>query len=135
MDHVIILLLLSNNHFFRDHVSAQKQFSNFKKATEDMEMNLRPVIDYERDGWKESMSLRTKRLHSLVKLFQKEYGDDIVIYCSSIDFLLLKSQFPECTFWIMSPHFKLGTIHQKVENINGKEVDINRTMTIPKYKP
>lgn len=27
-----------------------------------------------------------KRLHSLVKLFQKEYGDDIVIYCSSIDF-------------------------------------------------
>ncbi|MBF1420454.1 hypothetical protein [Hoylesella nanceiensis] len=30
--------------------------------------------------------VQVKRLDSLVKLFQKEYGDDIVIYCSSIDF-------------------------------------------------
>jgi hypothetical protein len=30
-----------------------------------MEMNLRPVIDYERDGWKESMPLRMKNVVSI----------------------------------------------------------------------
>ncbi len=120
-------------HFFRDHIPAEKQFENFKAATKGMDMDLQPVIDYEQDGFKKNKKVRIKRLRSLVALFQEEYDGKVVIYCNELEYLRLKPRFPSCTFWISDPAVgNVGSIHQKREKINGKEIDINRATTIPR---
>ncbi len=120
-------------HFFRDHIPAEKQFRNFKAATEGLGMDLQPVIDYEREGFKKDKKARIKRLRSLVKLFQKEYNGKVVIYCNQIEYLQLKPLFPSCTFWIPYPTIgKAGSIHQRIEKIKGMKIDINRATAIPR---
>ncbi len=119
-------------HFFRDHIPAERQFDNFKAATKGLCMDLQPVIDYERDGFRRSKKVRIQRLRSLTRLFQKEYNGKVVIYCNQIDYLQLRPLFPSCTFWISYPSLNVGTIHQRIEKVKGMEIDINRATSIPR---
>ena len=50
-----------------------------------MEMNLRPVIDYERDGWKESMPLQTKNVVSISDRSEARFTSNGVGFTANLD--------------------------------------------------
>lgn len=50
-----------------------------------MEMNLRPVIDYERDGWKESMPLRMKNVVSISDRSEARFTSNGVGFTANLD--------------------------------------------------
>jgi hypothetical protein len=62
-----------------------------------MEMNLRSVIDYERDGWKESMPLQTKNVVSISDRSEARFTSNGVGFTANID--------PDPFYWYQIKQF------------------------------
>ena len=66
-------------HFFRDNVSAEKQFANLVGYIDTRLTTLPIVLDYEKDGFvgKESEKVKKQRLRALSILVEKYGSSDI----------------------------------------------------------
>ncbi len=117
-------LLVGCYHFFKDNIPAKTQLMNFKNATQGMDMDLIPVIDFERDSYtKQSNFLqRRKLLKELNELFYHEYNVYPIIYCSSFERILLSLYMENKQFWTPYVRFKASDIlqyqHEYILNTN-----------------
>ena len=96
-------------HFFRDNVSAEKQFANLVGHIDTHLTTLPIVLDYEKDGFvgKESEKVKKQRLRALSILVEKYQGRKPIIYCNLIEAAKLLPSFHDHQFWI-SDNVPLG---------------------------
>ncbi len=114
--------------FFRDNVSAKRQFNNYKEAVNGMNFDLLPCIDYEKEGFRRNFKTRIKILKQLNALFVKHYNVRPVIYCDLANYSKIKPFLPHNVYWISasSPDVGIGSIKQSIGRVNGKRLDFNK---------
>lgn len=114
-------------HFFRDNVSAEKQFANLVGHIDTRLTTLPIVLDYEKDGFvgKESEKVKKQRLRALSILIEKYQGRKPIIYCNLIEAAKLLPSFHDHQFWI-SDNVPLGYMYQQQKTFKGRPLDVNR---------
>ena len=136
-------LLVGAYHFYNDNVSPKEQFNNFVNATKGYNLDLIPVIDFERKGFRNNYDKydRLENLRQLVLIFYNYYKVYPIIYS---EYLLYNFTYPEIKslvnyYWISCKYsifktFVNADIVQYTTTINGKEVDFNMSKNINKLK-
>ena len=66
-------------HFFRMTSGAQEQFNHFKKQMDDVQIDLIPMVDVERDDGYDRKEVQDS-LRVLLNLLEEEYGKNPMIY-------------------------------------------------------
>ena len=72
-------ILVGGYHYFRMTSSAHKQFENFKKALNSINLDLIPMVDVETSDGKPKKELQDS-LYVFLNLLEKEYGKKPMIY-------------------------------------------------------
>lgn len=136
-------LLVGAYHFYNDEVSPREQFNNFVNATKGFKLDLVPVIDFERKGFRSSYDKYDKleNLRQLVLLFYDYYNVYPIIYS---DYILYNFTYSEIKmlvhyFWINCGYkflcpFVNSEIKQYRINVNKKEIDFNIVKNINNIK-
>lgn len=135
-------LLVGAYHFYNDKVPPIAQFNNFVNATKEYKLDLIPVIDFERKGFKNICDKydRLENLRQLVLLFYDYYKVYPIIYT---EYLLYNFTYKEIKslvnyYWISCKYsflfpFVNGDIVQYVTRINNKELDYNVTNKLKNF--
>lgn len=120
-------MLIDTYHFFRDNVNSEKQYQNYLSARANCSWSLLPVIDYERDGFHDNVSERSRQatLKNLYHKLEKHDGQAPIIYCSIIEYFKLLRIFPKAKFWVGDPNFGFGTIQQERKDFGTAQLDFD----------
>lgn len=136
-------LLIGAYHFYNDGISPKDQFNNFISITKKYKLDLIPVIDFEKNGFKNKYKKydRLENLRQLISLFYDYYNVYPIIYSDYILYNFTYSEIKSLVdyYWIncynsFFCNFIKSDIKQYRININEKEIDFNITKNLNDFK-
>ena len=119
-------------HFFKSKFPVEDQFNNWLSATSGLELDLLPVIDFEREDSGEGGFIGAnptksdiEKLIELNELFYNKYGKYPIIYTNIECYYILKEMMPNHLFWIAGIRSLRGQIQQFISTIKYEKTNVS----------